>query len=111
MKGLVAVSALLLSGCYQPPQSPPGKVEIVSLTCRNDSIRTWGEGVIRNSGETTLRFPKVFVLFDDGTVGDYIAQPMTVPPGSLATFGIVGPEGKHECEIFAVQDQQGRSLI
>ena len=120
MKTLAVIAAVLLGLYFLGSRSEPaaasapeavGKVEVVSLNCRADSIRTWGEGSIRNTGQTTLKFPQVFVRFDDGTVGDYIAQPMTVPPGALATFGVVGPEGKHGCSVFAVQDNKGRSLL
>jgi hypothetical protein len=105
---------LLLAACQPVAETaaptPPAKlVEVVSINCEDGHKARWGRGTIRNTSAETLSFPRVFVQFDDGTVGDDITTPMTVPPGSLASFEARGGSGG--CRVIGVQDNSGRSIL
>lgn len=122
MKALAVIAAVLV-GLYligsnsDPAATAPaapevvGKVELVSLTCKTNSVGTRGVGSIRNIGTVPIKYPDVFIRYGDGSVQRSIAQPMTLNPGAISSFNVSGPPGTAACSLYAVQDDRGNSVL
>lgn len=114
---ITAEDAALCAGAHsvsaEPVQSA-SLVSVVSVQCKTNTWQSSADGVIRNISGEAIKFPSVFVKFNDGTVADGHVMPMTLPPGALGTFTVSGPRVPNSvtsCAVFSVQDQSGRSIL
>ena len=106
MKGWVVAFALL-AGCQ--PAVAAGKVEVVSLDC--DTANTFGviTLTVRNTGPA-LGFTKAFVSVDGRLMNGVASE---AAPGALVTYNFATGNARAvgSCELVAVQDYSGRSLL